>query len=231
MAIQLFQEQIPFSSQRLNHPVSQNGAFTNPVIMPFAFDFTTYGNTLEIVIYIRNNSQQKVYKNVVIGLMKRTAGTPTPVVASLEESFALGQILNVNGQECPISWSVDQAPSLDPVVSIAGDNYYSNFFPIYNYNYIDGNGDYQEVESDSNINVKFSYGYDELSQVEWDKASSILAIPSIGTLPTLENPAGMYDISYAPVRMRINWKARTAGTTIRDYFINIAYEEEVTLGE
>lgn len=231
MAIQLFQEQIPFSNQRLNQPISQNSVFTNPVIMPFAFDFTTYGSALEIVLYIRNNSQQKAYKNVIINLMKRSSGTASPVAGLLENDDEIGQVFSLNGFSCPISWSVEETPII-PVegINILGSQYYDTFLPVFNYSYVDNAGDKQIVETDANINVKFNYGYDELTQVEWEQANSTLIIPSIGTLPTLSNPEGMYDISYIPIRMRINWKARTTGTTIRDYFINICYEEEVQLG-
>jgi hypothetical protein len=84
----------------------------------------------------------------------------------------------------------------------------------------DGNA----IDTDSKLAVKFSYGYDELSNVDWQTKHSALCIPNIGLKSSLTNPFGSQDTQYHPVRMRLTWKAQSTLLTIRDYFIDVSYQ-------
>lgn len=343
MGIQLFQEQIPFSNKRLDKPISGDGVFTNPVIAPFSFDFTTYVNTLECVIYVRNNSQEHYYKNLTMCLMKEDPDVVSaPVEGNIINDPTNGPSFSLNSYIVPVGFSTEEAPVIPsaPGVQILG-HYDAKYVPVYdflqytsklindywiislngvwdspgsfftkdpagplelvvggtwNYNYrpttasitftddailrtwsifdtagneiatatdvgsgtqvpitfVDGGGDayrlvsYSEgsisdinfyhdgivdikdqkadtLSSDVSLSAKFSYGYDELNEPDWDDAKSVLVIPSLGN-------TNMPDTSYHPIRMRIIWKARSPLVTVRDYFIDISYEAEVALG-
>lgn len=204
--IQLFQESIPFSNKRLDASASNDGSFLNPVIMPFAINTTLGSNVFETVIYIRNTSIQNFYNDVVVCLMKED-----PNIASTDAQ--LGQ-LKTDPQTGIVKFSVN---SYNDIVASTGfpyigtqstsktldDPYQMNYVPI-------------TPTTDSALGVKFSYGYDELSALDWDAQSSILVIPMIGNATTP-------DTSYIPIRMRLTFNETPSVFTIRDYFINISY--------
>lgn len=343
MGIQLFQEQIPFSNKRLDRPISNDGVFTNPVIAPFSFDFTTHVNTLECVIYIRNDSQEHYYKNIVVSLMKEDDEVASgPAEGNIINHAINGPSFSLNSHIVPVGFSTEAIPAIpgDPGIQILSA-YDNKYVPVYdfeqltskiindywiisqnatwdtigefflkgpggplelvvggtwNYNYrpteisltftnddivrtwslfdvsgneiatatdvnsgtlvpivyVDGGGDayrlvcYSEGEvsdivfytnavedaredkaailsSDVNLSAKFSYGYDELNEPNWDDAKSVLVIPTLGN-------TAMPDTAYHAIRMRIIWKSRSPLVTVRDYFIDISYEAEVPLG-
>jgi hypothetical protein len=342
MGIQLFQEQAPFSNKRIDRPISKDGVFTNPVIAPFSFDFTTHVNTLECVVYLKNNSQEHYYKNVIVSLMRGGLGASALIDGNIVNDSTVGPSLSLNGHVVPANFTTEEVPAIPESPGIAiSDTYYTNYIPVYDFDkierksvddywvaslnaewdedqelfikdpagpaefivggswnygfrpdkialtffssgtrtwslfdvsgneiatavdssnnssanitYVDGGGDLYKVilystgdigdikllddmdaevgrgssstatSSDSNLSVKFSYGYDEINEPDWDNAKSVLIIPSLGTI-------NIPDTSYHPVRMRIIWKERSPLVTVRDYFIDISYEEEVSLG-
>jgi hypothetical protein len=343
MGIQLFQEQAPFSNKRIDRPISTDGVFTNPVIAPFSFDFTTHVNTLECVVYLKNNSQEHYYKNVIISLMKEGELASSPVDGNIVNDSVVGPALSINGHVVPTGFTTETIPTIpaDPGIVIAG-SYDANYTPVYDFEritrklvndywvaslnvdwddvgelfikdpagpaelvvggswnygfrptkialnfttpgdrtwslfdaggneiatavslgngmpipitYVEGGGDIYKfifydtsgsimdiifldaqdneigrgnasttTSSDNNLSVKFSYGYDEINEPEWDNSKSVLVIPSLGT-------TNIPDTSYHPIRMRIIWKSRSPLVTIRDYFIDISYEAETSLG-
>lgn len=338
MAIKLYQEQAPFTNKRLDKEVSKNGTYSNPVIAPFAFDFTSHVNTLECVIYIRNDSQEHYYKNLTVSLMKESGEAVSDVNGRILSDANKGPAISINGYIVPVGFSTEEAPAIPEEGIVLPAVYKNNYVPVFEYSYITkklineywiasangewdtdafvkdvgGNmelsisgawhlgfrpdqvsveftdetpkewrlydtnnnivaggsdiandsvqnidfsadydisklvivsansavsnitfyydsvpvskGDKLNLEStDNNINVKFSYGYDELNEPDWDRAKSVLTIPLLGN-------SGMPDISYHPVRMRIIWKNRSPLLTVRDYFIDISYQEEAQVG-
>jgi hypothetical protein len=73
--------------------------------------------------------------------------------------------------------------------------------------------------SDTDIRVKFSYGYDQISDYDWSKLKSVLVIPTIGNSTTP-------DTSYIPIRMRIEWLTHPSIYTIRKYFLDVSYSTQ-----
>jgi hypothetical protein len=223
--LNLFQELVPFSNKRLDKAVSSDGAYSNPVIMSFAFDFTVCSNILETVLYIRNDIQSDCYSNIVVSLMKEDkAITPIASSGSLEHRLSDNMpMFVVNGFALPIGSSKE-----DPLVFATGvplpGRFMSNYVPVQsNLDPDTGNS----IESDNKLSVKFSYGYDELSNIDWATKHSALCIPNIGykSQPNT-NPFGTADTSYHPVRMRMTWKSQSTLLTIRDYFIDVSYEKK-----
>jgi hypothetical protein len=74
-------------------------------------------------------------------------------------------------------------------------------------------------KTDNDINVKFSYGYDQISDYDWSNLNPILVIPSVGNSTTP-------DTSYIPIRVRIEWINPPSIYTIRDYFLDVSYSTE-----
>ena len=68
--LQVFQETLPLANTPISAPTSMGGSFLNPIIMPFSINATMARNILECVFYIKNNTNQYFYKNVVVSLMK-----------------------------------------------------------------------------------------------------------------------------------------------------------------
>jgi hypothetical protein len=213
--LELYQESVPFSNKRINNPIS-SGSFTNPVIVPFSFDFTSQENTLESVIYLRNNSVEQRYENIVISLMKddQSLLVGDPVLANGTVSNTDGDIsFTLNEKSVSVGYSVEDIPlspgqSFQVTASEAELNgYYEHYIPV---------GD------DSDISVKFSYGYDEVTSVDWEKKGNVLVIPNVGT-------TGVPDTSYHAIRMRITWKANTQLFTIRDYFLDASYQTQAVV--
>lgn len=205
--IQLFQEAIPFSSKRVDAPVSKDGSFLNPIIMPFAINTTLGTNVFETVFYIRNTSVENFYNDVVVTLMKEV-GNDTSVsngVINTDEitgdvTFSLNNDTNI-----PVSKAYPYQ-GVQSTVKVLNNTYRQNYTPV-----TDG--------SDGTVSVKFSYGYDEVSALDWNDLSSVLVIPMIGNSTTP-------DTSYIPIRMRVTFKTIPTIFTIRDYFLDISYVYE-----
>lgn len=222
MALTLYQESIPFTNKRIPEPTSTGGTFFNPVVMSFAFDFTVCTNVLETVIYIRNDDANDYYRNVIVTLCKDDPAVTSPVSAYgiMKRTAELGPYLEVAGRfNVPATWSVEQAPTLPDQGTYITGMYTTQSMPILDYT--DINGDLQST--DENITSKIAYGYDDLSNVEWEAKRSALFIPSIGNI---SHP----DTSYLPIRLRINWKKASSLFTIRNYYIDISYEKVENIG-
>lgn len=222
--LNIFQELVPFSNKRLEKSISTNATFTNPVIMSWAFDFTICSNTLETVIYVRNDLSTDCYTNVIISLQKEDKSITNPVIANgVIDKFASNSSpsYSINGYLAPLGFSTETIPNIQQPIIIPGA-YNSNYIPILS----DKNPDTNAlIETDDSLSVKFSYGYDEISAVDWISKNSILCITNIGTKGTVLNRLGMPDTSYHPIRMRITWKKQATLLTIRDYFIDVSYEK------
>ena len=212
--IKVFQESIPFSNKRLDYEISQDSAYTNPIIMPFCLDSTGGDNTLEVVFYIRNDSQSHFYTNVLITLMKEAQVQTTPTLNDAFINFDTGPaLLSVNGYN-NIPVDIAYEGTLYNTGLTFASKYYSNYFPI----------SAQTYSLDNNVSVKFSYGYEEISELEWTNKNSALLIPSIGN-------STMPDMSYIPIKMRIKWLTTPSILTIRDYFLDISYQSESLVGQ
>lgn len=204
--IQLFQEAIPFSNQRIDSPVSSDGTYLNPVIMPFAINTTLGSNVFETVAYIRNTSIENFYSDIVVCLMKEDSNVSNSQLAQGTLSFdnsTSAVTFGVNdytGIGCSVGFPYQGSQS---AVKKLDGKYKSNYVPITD-------------ATDSRVRVKFSYGYDEVSALEWEDLSSILVIPYIGNQTTP-------DTSYIPIRIRIEFKETPSVFTIRDYFIDVSY--------
>lgn len=223
MALTLFQEQIPFSNKKTDYPISSGGKYINPVIMSFAFDFTICTNFLETVLYIRNDDINRYYKDVVITLCKidKSVVALSPVLGTLKETLDDGPYFEIGSQPMvPVTFSTETHATV-PSAGIALINQYSNdVIPITDYvDKFTG----LPVWTDDNINARFSFGYDELSNVEWTNKKPGLVIPYIGN-------KGQADTSYIPVRLRLLWKSASSLFTIRDYFIDVSYGGEQYIG-
>jgi len=218
--ITLYQEQVPFSNTMFNGAISQDKKFTNPVIIPYAINSALGDNVLETVIYIKNTDQSKYYKNVVISLMYENiqysdhpADTIPIVPTSTSGSLSLNTSAPTFSLLAFLNIPVDLAytyPGTVPTTSITLLNSYkTSYVPV--------------VNAPGSLNVKFSYGYDELSLTKWDAKNSMLVIPTIGT-------SGLGDTSYIPIRMRITNPSKLSFVTNRDYFIDISYSDELIVG-
>ena len=223
--LQLFQETVPFSNKRLDKQISQNATFTNPIIMSWAFDFTVCSNILEVVFYVRNDMQTDCYSNIIVSLMKEDSSIISPTITSgtIHQLTPLSDVAyTVNGYTGPVGFSTEVQPQLIQDIVIP-NSYNSNYIPVISdIDPVSKN----KIETDDSIGVKFSYGYDEVSSVDWESKHSILCIPNIGTRGTAANPFGNPDTSYHPIRARITWKKQATLLTIRDYFIDVSFERK-----
>ena len=202
--ITLFQESVPFSNNRLDEKISKDGKYSNPVMMSYAFDTTIDSNIFETVVYLRNDDQSKYYKNVVIALMKENEGTP---------SIISGQV-NIN----PLSLKLPGS-----AIAVGIDNAFEDF--TYLSNILMQNtymSTYHPVDNDGKVEVKLSYGYDEISNYNWENKKSAIIIPYVGTV-------NIPDMSYIPIRVRIKLLEEPNIVTLRDYFIDISYESEISV--
>lgn len=207
--IELYQESVPFSNKMYEGKISSGNTFTNPVTIPYALNSTLSENVIETVIYIRNNDQSKFYKNVTIALMKEDTNIDSGAVSGRLD-FSGGLVkLSVNGYSDKPAHLAMEYPGVAPTGDVTLSNAYrSNYQPVSGFSYID---------------VKFSYGYDELSNTKWDDLSSIMIIPYIGT-------TGGGDTSLIPIRMRIILKEGNYSLTNRDFFIDVSYSDELNVG-
>lgn len=223
MALTLYQESIPFTNKRIPQPISGNGAYSNPIVMSFAFDFTVCTNVLETVMYIRNDDANSYYRNVIITLCKDDPGTINPIAAygiMKPSTTSLGNYIEIGGRyNVPLGFSMEQPPVIPTGGTYITGMYTTGTMPITDY--IDDSGN--QIGTDEHITARFSYGYDELSTVEWQNTKPCLVIPQIGNSTSP-------DTSYIPVRLRMNWKKASSLFTIRDYYIDISYEKIQTIG-
>jgi len=202
--IQLFQESIPFSNKRLDAPASQGGSFLNPVIMPFAINATLGSNTFETVLYIRNTSIEHYYNDIVISLMKESAtGTGTGLTSGILKTASNQVFLSMNSFQNILTTVAFPYSESQATTKVLDAKYQQNYIPI-------------TPSTDMNVDVKFSYGYDELSELDWQGLTSVLVIPMIGNKTTP-------DTSYVPIRMRFTINSSPTIFTIRDYFIDVSY--------
>ena len=68
--------------------------------------------------------------------------------------------------------------------------------------------------------VRFSVGYDEVSETDWKTKCASVILPSIGN-------AGMPDNSFIPIRMRLTLNNNYGDMlTLRKYSLHIAYGTE-----
>ena len=207
MALTVFQEQIPFTNQRVSNQVS-SGTYYNPIVMPLSFNVIDNKNYVEVVFYIRNDDRTKYYSNVFVSLVKTGWIVQEPPLY-LVNSAGDG-IITMNPQYFT-----------EPMYYLS---YSKESFPILEDMHMTFSNDYTFVNqyTDSNIDVKFSYGYDELSNVNWSLQHEMLLIDKIGN-------STMYDLSYIPIRMRIELKTNTPVYTLRDYSLDITYQHELTV--
>jgi len=207
--ITMRQELIPLSDKMCEAPISKDSSYTNPVIIPFVLDATGNENIMETVIYIRNDSQQHYYEDIVVSLMKEDSGSPE-VVDGILSVAASGCLFSLNAASGSNSIPVEEAylyAQAASGVKTLQSKYKSTYIPVVN---------------DGKVSVKFSFGSEELSYSEWETKKSILAIPNIGT-------SGEPNTSYIPIRMRLKWAGMPSIFTIRDYFIDVSYATEVVL--
>lgn len=214
--LELYQESVPFSNKRLDQKASTDGNFTNPVVVPFSFDFTSALNSLECVIYIKNTSTEFRYENVIVSLMEEPTVAATAAHATISDDGSDNITFSLSGTDVRVGFSVEDNPltggqqfSLISDPDTDKNGYYDSYIPV---------GD-----SHNKLNVRFSYGYDEISGVDWNTKGNVLIIPNIGT-------TGIPDTSYHPVRIRIDWRDRTELFTVRDFFLDISYQNKLAIG-
>lgn len=321
--IQIYQESTPFTNKRVDSPVSSN-TFLNPIIMPFALNTTLGTNVVETVFYIKNNSVEHFYNDVVISLMREDSNLTTSLTSGIisqdKTKFNINSYVNIpvslafgvqaasgtnwtpktlSGKyqhnyvpitECysptntfygntSVGSSIIRGISHSGLDLSVGDKIYGASFPTgtviteiagvytaadiqratdqmngvvpftsefdFDNNFIIDSADVAQVvsdqkiitvsnealvtqstvafnttrSSDKDIRVKFSYGYDQLSDYDWSKLNNILVIPYIGNSTTP-------DMSYIPIRMRIEWLNSPSIYTIQKYFLDVSYSTE-----
>jgi hypothetical protein len=234
MALELFQELIPFSNEKSNFATSGNGTFTNPIVMPLSFDVASAANTVETIFYIRNNDKDKYYKNVLVTLMApqsdfndptistRTANANNITLTATNTSNVKVTLYYPVGDPHPVdleySSELLSGGNLNATVNISTwfDNTSTANIPI------SGETGFtlSQVSSDI-LDVRFSYGYDEVSELNWLSKKHGVLIPSIGnnTLP---------DNSFIPIRIRMYINGNGSLYTMRKYALNLSYEAEMT---
>lgn len=226
--IELYQELVPFTNDKSNYSASQSNTYSNPILMPLSLDVTSTYNVVETVIYVRNNDKDKYYENVFVCLLAPKSqlsdtqkANDTYTITSIPYDYDNGIInlyasttnkFSVDTEYCAetvpsgsISLEVSTyddgtgASVLLPVSGVTGCNL-ASLTPV--------------------KDVRFSYGYDEVSELGWQSKSHSLIIPNIGN-------AALTDTSYIPVRMRIYLNNNYGDLiTLRDYSINISYSLE-----
>ena len=221
MALTIFQESIPFSNERLEQEVSQNGTYNNPIVMPLSFDIVQYSNTVETIFYLRNDDTRYYYENVAIYLARKktTRTSPNDPNDQAEISKATpGDPLFIN---MPIVENGNT--ELQSIMA----SYSSDIIPSFT-TPLHGVKRYEELigtDGTSNeIFPRFSFGYDELSNIDWSLKQPGLIIAGIGN-------TNMPDTSYIPIRLRIEIKMEALPVyTLRDYSIGIAYGDMKEIG-
>ena len=205
MALNVFQEQIPFTNQRVTNAVS-SGNYYNPIVMPLSFDVVNYRNFIETVFYIRNDSPITYYNDVLVSLVTINSGVASNVASSLTAPNGTPAdtiMFNFDGNTYKVSSSSEVIDAAMNITSLSFPSTYSFVSP-------------DNANNASDIRVKFSYGYDELSESAWEAQNEMLYIPAIGNLNTP-------DTSYIPIRMRIELLGNNPLYTIRNYSLDVSY--------
>ena len=228
MALELYQEIIPFTNEKMPHPVSSGNSYSNPVVMPLSFDVTSVYNTVESIVYIRNNDKDKFYKTVAIMLMAPKAefanngvATATYTVESVvcsSTNFTVKEQGGASRHVVDVEYSTEMLPTFP--ISFNQDTWFDGdtnaMLPI------SGVSGYELSSVNSSIlDVKFSYGYDEVSELAWLDKKHCVIIPMIGN-------STMPDNSYIPIRIRITLNNESM-FTLKKYSINVCYEYEGTI--
>lgn len=224
--IELYQELTPFTNEKTHYTISQDDTYTSPVLMPLSFDVTADYNTVETVVYIRNNNINEWYKNILVALLVPRSYFDIAAFQSQAIEFdpSSGHILIKNNlsqtahqvdclydseivPQVSIGFKLDESETL-----IIGDSKLP-FSTVTGYTINSENG--PRITS-----VKFSVGYDELSETMWQQKTSSVVIPQIGT-------SGLADNSYIPIRMRLYLNNSFSNMlSLRDCSIYITYEEK-----
>jgi len=122
--IQIYQESTPFTNKRVDSPISQN-TFLNPVIMPFALNTTLGTNVLETVFYIKNDSIEHYYEDIVISLMREDEDLNTALtsgaISNDRKTFSVNSYKRI-----PISLAFETSK----VPNILDGKYQHNYIPI-----------------------------------------------------------------------------------------------------
>lgn len=229
MALELYQEIIPFTNEKMPYPVSTGNSYSNPVVMPLSFDVTSVYNTVESVIYIRNNDKDKYYRNVLITFMAPKEEFDDGNVSTV--TYNIGSVTCTSANELIIK---DDITDLRHIVDI---EFTSEIPPESNFSFnlgtwfdgtsnamlpVSGADPYIISPLNSSISdVRFSYGYDEVSELEWANKKHGIVIPWIGT-------SGMPDNSFIPIRLRI-WLNSESLFTLKKYAINVSYDAEIAI--
>lgn len=225
--IELYQELVPFTNEKTTYKASTNDAFTNPILMPLSFDVTSSYNTVETVLYIRNNNKDKFYTNVHVCLLAPIAYSNTPTNFTPDTvlvSFAVSGAKTLFKQGSTTKYEVDTEYGIDtypanfnlymPTIDSTIGQTLVPFSGISSPNYT-----ISQVNSEV-LDARFSLGYDEVSEKGWLTKSHSVIIPSIGN-------STMPDNSYYPVRMRLTLNNNYGDMlTLRNFSVHIAYASE-----
>jgi hypothetical protein len=226
MALELYQEIIPFTNEKMPYPVSSGNSYSNPVVMPLSFDVTSVYNTVESVIYIRNNDKDKYYKNVAVMLMapkgefsENSVSTSTYTIGSVvcpNQNYMIIKDTNVSSRfYLDTRFTSEQAPTLPIQINQSTwfDGNSNAMLPVSSYS-----GYTMSSLNSPLVKVRMSYGYDEVSELDWDSKASSIIINDIGTNELQDN-------SYIPIRVRI-WLNNETLFTLKKYSLNVCYSNE-----
>ena len=239
--IELYQELVPFTNEKTSARASQNEAYTNPVLMPLSFDVTSSYNTVETVLYLRNNDKDKFYNNIHICLLAPeslfsdsdnlvTPGTLSSAFLSVNNSIVTTVFKNSSNVTLAIldtEYDSYTVPANNTQLNVASFNLAGEPAVICNTMFPISGVQYYNIAQDAQagaevLDVRFSAGYDEISENNWLTKKRSIVIPAIGNSTTPDN-------SYIPVRMRLTLN-RSYGDmlTLRRYSINVAWGYEGT---
>jgi hypothetical protein len=231
--IELYQELVPFTNEKTTNKVSKDGEYTNPIFMPLSFDVTSSYNTVESVLYIRNNHPKEYYDNVHICLLAPIAYASNPSVSdglpitqTITTSLASsgGKVLFKQGAtthfELDTEYCSGVTPNPLPALNVST---FSNTIGISTVP-ISGITNYTLDTANYEIaDVRFSLGYDEVSESAWKTKNHSIIIPSIGN-------SSMPDNSFIPVRMRITLNNKYGDMlTLRKFSVHIGYGDVRTI--
>lgn len=229
MALELYQEIIPFTNEKMPNPVSTGNSFSNPVVMPLSFDVTSIYNTVESVIYIRNDDKDKYYTNVAVMLMApkdefadNAISGATYTIGSVTATSSNTIVIKDSNGSAKMAVDTEFTSEIPPSLPITFnqetwfDGNTNTMVPISGIN-----GNKLSSINSSLTDVKFSYGYDEVSELEWKNKKSSIIINNIGTSTAPDN-------SYIPIRIRL-WLNNESLFTLKKYAINICYSTEGTI--
>lgn len=223
--LELYQELVPFTNEKTTNKASVNEAYSNPILMPLSFDVTSSYNTVETVLYIRNRNKDVHFTNIAICLLAPIGYTSIPDIVpqfDTEEIYVSvdGDAHKTSIRDASISkWEFDteyisevstpfylMANSFDASVgytTVPFSNYTTGFTI---------NKSISEV-----IDVRFSHGYDEVSEIDWLTKKASIILPSIGNSTYPDN-------SFIPVRMRLTLNNSYGNMlTLRNFSLHLSY--------